>query len=65
MNTTQKRIYFLGLSTLRRLEREKHWNADLVSDISYDAMDLGLAETEGEFFKIKEKVKCDTKERLT
>lgn len=64
MNVTQKRIYFLGLSTLRRLEREKDWNADLVSDISYDAMDLGLAEMDG-VFKIKEKVKCDIKERLT
>jgi hypothetical protein len=40
---------------LRVLEREKEWNEDTIEEISFAAMDLGLAETDSSgLFKQKE-----------
>lgn len=52
----EARLRMFAIHVLRVLEREKEWNADTIEEISYAAVDLGLAEVDDDlgFFKQKE-----------
>jgi hypothetical protein len=43
--TFEHRLKMFAQSVLRTLETEKEWSADTTDEISYMAMDLGLADT--------------------
>lgn len=48
------RCRLFAIATLRLLEREKEWNADTLDEISFYAMDVGLADLdESGNFRVK------------
>lgn len=51
----EARLRMFATHVLRVLERDKEWNADTIEEISYAAMDLGLAEVDDVFGLFKQK----------